>query len=258
MKLIALLFLLFLTSPSANAYSSDSQSSLASPTEHVMKFSKQMERELARRKVKVALVARTGRADNELPKGVTYTHVGFAVYSSFKDANGADKKGYVMHNLYQNQDQPNVSNLVRDFPFDFFSQAMVLKAGIIIPTNEVQDRILQVLNSKVYTALHNPNYSAISNPFNNKYQNCTEFVLNILQSAIYDVSDMKIIKRSLQDYYQPYNIRVNRFAIVMGALFSREIAIGDHKNGYKTSTFTSIENYMQEFQLSEQSFVMAY
>ena len=255
-----ILFVLILVVLPSTSFS-NSSSNTASPThniEVIADFAKQVENELATRKAHVALVARKGRSDDELPAGVIYTHVGLAVYSSFIDGNGDTKKGYVMHNLYQTAERSNVSALIQDFPFDFFSQATVLKAGVIIPNPKLQKRILMVLNSPTYTELHNPRYSAMSNPFNNQYQNCTEFVLNVLQSALYSVSDMHAIKQSLTDYYEPYDIRVSKLKIMLGAIFSKELALGDHMGGYKTATFTSIEEYMSDYNLSTDSFAINY
>ena len=45
-------------------------------------FSKYVEKNLAMRRVEVAIVGRVGRPEQQLPPGVRFTHVGIAVYSN--------------------------------------------------------------------------------------------------------------------------------------------------------------------------------
>lgn len=72
-----------------------------------------------------------------------------------------------------------------DFPVDFFAGVQKLKAGIVIPTPELQRRLLATIQSDVYRDLHVPAYSAVANPFTLEYQNCTEHTLDVLNAAIY-------------------------------------------------------------------------
>ncbi len=219
----------------------------------VAAFAKRVEGILAGSGARVALVARTGRYRDELPEGVRYTHVGFAVYSELTDDAGRTHRGYAMHNLYQAPGKLDRSTLVVDTPFDFFSAGEYLQAGILVPTPALQRRLLGVLESAVYQRLHNPSYSVISNPFNNRYQNCTEFVLNVIQAAIYGTDDIDLIKDALSQHYEPFRIRVNPLAVMLGALFSEELAVADHRRGFRTATFGSIERYLEKYGLVRES-----
>nr|QQZ51728.1 DUF2145 domain-containing protein [Phenylobacterium glaciei] len=51
-------------------------------------FSKQVERDLAGRGAKLAMVFRTGRPRSQLPEGISYTHGAFWVYRNIKTADG--------------------------------------------------------------------------------------------------------------------------------------------------------------------------
>lgn len=88
--------------------------------DEIISFSKKVERVLGSTGARVAIIARIGRPVSELPEGMRFTHVAFAVYSEITTVNGEKVMGYVMHNLYQQDAQSNVSYLAQDFPIDFF------------------------------------------------------------------------------------------------------------------------------------------
>ena len=73
-----------------------------------------------------------------------------------------------------------------------------LKVGIIEPSKALQSRLIDVISSATYQRLHNPDYSAIANPYNNRYQNCTEFVTNVIFASIYKTNNMQEIKTSIR------------------------------------------------------------
>ena len=119
-------------------------------------FAKSVEQVLAARGARVAIVARIGRDPKEMPAGLRYTHVGFWIYSQVQTSDGRVQPGYAAFNLYQDDADGNRSYLKQDFPFDFFADVYELRAGVIIPTPELQARLLQTIDSPVYAGLHNP------------------------------------------------------------------------------------------------------
>ena len=121
---ILLLFIIVFCLVSNTAASSRAVAGQTLDAAQVAKFAKEVESILASRGARVALVARTGRMAEELPDGVKFTHVGFAVYSSITAEDGISHRGYVMYNLYQRSDDLSKSSLVQDMPFDFFSQSV--------------------------------------------------------------------------------------------------------------------------------------
>lgn len=179
---------------------SSAQASPHFPPEQIIGFAKKVERTLASEGARVAILARMGRPLADMPEGMRFTHVAFAVYSTITLANGSTVPGYAIYNLYQNDDQPNVSHLAQDFPVDFFAGVAVLEAGILIPSPELQQRLLEVIGSPVYAALHDPRYSLIANPYTLGRQNCTEFVLDVINAAIYQTNDINIIKANMREY----------------------------------------------------------
>jgi hypothetical protein len=187
--LITCIFSLWISCSSAWAVGFSSASSAAGETtnfkaEEVISFAKKVERTLAEKGVHVAILARMGRPLSEMPAGMHFTHAAFIVYSKIQTADGRSLPGYSIYNLYQYDDHPDKSKLVQDFPVDFFSGVAQLEAGLLIPSVELQQRLLKVIASPDYKALHEPHYSVIANPYNEGRQNCTEFTLDVINAAI--------------------------------------------------------------------------
>ncbi|MBI5277807.1 MAG: DUF2145 domain-containing protein [Burkholderiales bacterium] len=214
--------------------------------EQLAGFAKKVERALAAQGAHVALLARMGRPLAEMPAGMQFTHVGIAVYSSITTTDGRKVPGYAIYNLYQKDGKPDVSELVQDYPVDFFAGVSVLEAGAIVPTPALQRRILGVIASPVYAALHDSRYSLIANPYNLGRQNCTEFVLDVVESALGETSDPAAIKAALHSGFRAQPVRVNPLKLVAGALFSAEVSLSDQDGTPVTATFETIARYLQE------------
>ncbi len=226
--------------------------------EEIVTFAKQVEKTLAEKRVSLAIVARQGRPDSELPPGIGYTHASFWIYSRIQTEDGEIIPGYAVYNLYQRNDVPSKSDLVQDFPIDFLLGVQSLTVGIVIPTEEMQNRLLEVVFSPTYVKFHNPDYSAISNPFNTTYQNCTEYMLDLIFSAIYKTDDIEPIKVNEQAYFQPQPIEISWLKLMFGSLIKKDIRLMDHQDKPVTATFGSIARFMEKEQLSKEVLTLKY
>ena len=224
--------------------------------DEIAKFAKKVERELAKRGARVALVARVGRDRSDLPAGINFTHVGFAVYSKITTGDGRDIFGYTMYNLYQRTGELDKSDLIEDFPVDFFAGVQVLEAGIVIPTPELQKRLLAVLTSPTYRELHRPAYSVIANPFTTEFQNCTEFALNVITAAIYQTDNKEVIKANLQKYFHPHKLDINPFKLMLGSVLAADVTTTDHPDSIVTATYTTISSFLSKYSLTDEIFVI--
>jgi len=218
----------------------------------LLAFSKKVERAAAKQGARVFIISRQGRPTSELPKGITYTHVGFAVYSSIRTEDGRNVPGYAIYNLYQDDENPGRSNLVVDYPVDYFAGAYTLKTSIIIPTVEMQKRLLKIITSGTYKNLHNPNYSVLANPGDTKYQNCTEHTLDVIQAAIYNTADKDEIKANTREYFTAQDVNISPLKLLFGSMFSPDVKIGDQGEQIRTATFTTIAAYMREYNLAKE------
>jgi len=227
--------------PSALRFTQAQTASLAKRVEHLA----------AERRARVVILGRVGRPADQLPKGVEFTHVAFAVYSKITTADGNKVPGYLVYNLYQRADRPDRSELVQDYPADYFVAVEQLKAGIIIPTARMQQRLLRVISSERYKKLHNPDYSAIANPYDPRLQNCTEHTLDVINAALYPTADKAQIKANERAYFRAQPISVGPMKLLLGALFMPDISLQDQGERVETATFNTIAAYMQEYGLAD-------
>lgn len=218
--------------------------------EEIAKFAKNVEKYAAKQGARAFIIARVGHPANKLPKGFEFTHTAIAVYSQITLSNGEKVKGYAIHNLYQSAKDSGKSSLVTDYPVDFFWGAHELKAGIIIPTPELQTKIVDVISSGQNKLLHNSNYSLVANPFNKRYQNCTEHTLDIINAAIYQNYDIDRLKTSAKAYFEPQKVHVSRIKLTMGSLFSEGVSLKDHERSVKTASFSAIARYLESYELA--------
>jgi len=253
-SLATALVLLALSLPLVAAAFSNNNGDVATEsisTARTVEFAKQVEKSLASHGARVAFVARVGRPPAELPRGLQYTHVGLAVYSRISTIDGKTIPGYATYNLYQKQNQSNRSELVQDYMLDFFSGVQVLKAGMLIPDEKLQKKLLQRIVDGSFNELHNERYSLLSNPYNNRYQNCNEYLLNLIQASIYNTTDMQFVKQSIQQHFQAWPVPVNPLGIILGGLFRQEIAVNDHRGRFETVTFGSLVAYLENYDLAK-------
>ena len=215
--------------------------------EEIITFAKKVERTLASKGAHVAILARMGRPLSDMPRGMRFTHVAFVVYSQIQTADGRTLPGYAIHNLYQYDDKPNTSRLVIDYPVDFFSGVAHMEAGILIPSAELQQRLIKVIASPAYAAVHEPRYSVIANPYNEGRQNCTEFVLDVINSAIYQTSNVKQLKQVAQKFFVAQPVEINPFKLLLGSVFSAEVTTSDHPSKPVTATFERISDYLLKY-----------
>lgn len=253
--LISVLALLILSGTSWGG-SSQAEGEAYFEADKIIAFSKKVEKSLAQNGARVAILARVGRPRNNLPEGISFTHTALAVYSKITTTDGRVLPGYTIYNLYQKAGQLDVSELVRDYPVDFFAGVQVLEAGVVIPTPELQMAILKVLTSPTYEKLHNPNYSAIANPYTLALQNCTEHLLDTLFAAIYKTDDIRQIKANEKTYFKAQAVNVNPVKLALGSMFVSDIATSDHPDSPETATFTTIGDFLESFGLVSKRYIL--
>jgi hypothetical protein len=223
--------------------------------EDIDTFAKRVELYAAKEGARAFIIGRVGRPAKDLPEGIDFTHTAIAVYSIITLDSGEVVKGYAIHNLYQKEGALDKSELVIDYPVDFFWGVNTLKAGIIIPTPELQQRIINVIASGKDKQIHNENYSVIANPFNNTFQNCTEHTLNILNAGVYQTTDMVQLKNNAKQHFQPQKIKANPFKLLLGNWFIDDVSTKDHSGKVYTTTFTTIGKYLQKNNLLSKAVV---
>ena len=251
MKIRILLSICLLLASSSWAGSQKSEKAVIAP-ERIFKFAKEVEKYAASQRARAFIIARLGRPEGDLPEGIRYTHTAIAVYSNIQLADGETVQGYAIHNLYQINGETDKSHLVIDYPADFFWGVQTLKAGIIIPNDYIQERLVGLITKGLDVDLHNSNYSVIANPFSSEFQNCTEYTLDMLNAAIYQTTDIETLKANERAYFTAQKVDVSPIKLTFGSWFMDDVTTQDHQGDIKTATFTSIYQYLRQYGLAKQ------
>ena len=222
-------------------------------------FAKQIERDLAAKGARLAIVFRTGEARDTLPEGISYTHGGFWTYVPISLDDGRVVNGYAVYNLYRGDGKSlptDRSYLHQDYPIDLALASGVDDVGVIIPTPEMQRRILAIMDSPDYRKLHITPYSLVSNPHDIKYQNCTEFMLDIIAAAAWETTDMQQIKVNLKAHFKPTEVKVSGFERFFAPIAHKEIKTDDQDGKIVTATYESLAVFMKDNGLLQESYVL--
>lgn len=224
-------------------------------------FAKQVEQELARKGARVAIVFRTNRPHGTLPPGVGYTHGAFWVYSDLKTEDGRRLKGYAVHNLYHGNGETlprTLSYLKQDFPYDFVRGSGVEDVAVLIPSPEMQRRLASLIGTQDYESLHIRDYSLIAHPHDARYQNCVEFMLDVIAAAAWETRDYSQIKANLAAHFRPTPIRTHFLQRALGPSVDPRIRLEDHKGGIETATYESLTAFMDAHGLMSEAYVLNY
>jgi hypothetical protein len=222
-------------------------------------FAKQIENNLAAKGARLAIVFRTGRTREKLPDGISYTHGAFWAYGNTSLTDGRVIKGYGVNNLYHGDGTTlptNQSYLKQDFPLDFVRGTAVDDVAVIIPSPEMQRRILQIMASSQYEALHIRDYALVANPLTAKYQNCNEFMLDVIASAAWETTNYAQIKANLSAHYQPTPVKTNILQRTFGPMADDRLQLDDHKGQIRTATYESMAKFMKDQGLLQDAYVI--
>lgn len=217
-------------------------------------FSKQIERDLAARGARLALVFRAGQPRENLPDGVRYTHGAIWVHSQLETADGRQIHGYAVHNLYHREDNRRRSELVQDWPLNFTLGDVEGEVGVIIPSPEMQARLVRLLAGGGGDRLHQPDYSLISNPFDLRFQNCTEYLLDLVAAAAWETTDRAQIKANLRAHFQPAGIDAGPLGRLFGPLADERVRLDDHRGAIRTTTYASLAGFMERYGLLTEAY----
>ena len=222
-------------------------------------FSKEIEDDLAARGTRVAMVFRTGRPRSKLPKGIAYTHGGFWVYRSIRTSDGRQLNGYAVYNLYAGDGKAwpdDQSHLVQDWPVNFTIGSAVDDVAVIVPSPEMQRRIMAVIDSPQYEQLHNPAYSLISNPWSGKYQNCNDFMLDVIASGLWSTTDAAQIRSDERAHFTPTVVQAGGLMRLFGPLVDKRIKTDDQSGPIRTATYESMAQFLRDNGLLEAAYIL--
>jgi hypothetical protein len=193
----------------------------------------------------LAIIARVGQ---DLSKyHLRYSHLGIVR----KDETG---RWIVMHELNQcgtaNSDLFNegLANFFMDDPFKFESL-------LLIPSTEVQEKIINKLNSPTARQLHEVHYNMLAFPFSTRYQNSNQWALELMAASL--TNDVNIQQREQAQAwlkfagYQASTLEIPMMTRLGGRMFRANIAFDDQPFDRRmaghidTVTVDSIDHFLQ-------------
>ncbi|MDB2437170.1 DUF2145 domain-containing protein [Hellea sp.] len=202
-------------------------------------YGKTITAELRKNNVKAAIVSRSGQPRDKLPKGVMFTHSAFFLYQP-------ETENYAVYNLYHGEENRLVSSLVADTPADFLRLLRERDAGFIIPDDATQEQLYNYILSPQYGAVHQVNYSLISNPYDPRLQNCNEFMLDTLAAMIWNTTDSLAIKARLKDILRPAELKTSLIRRYIGPLVDERLVMEDHEDKILTTTSKTLANFLED------------
>jgi hypothetical protein len=226
--------------------------------EEISRFAKQVEKYAAAQGAKAFIIGRVGRPPEQLPKGVEFTHTAVAIYSMINLPDGKIAKGYAIHNLYQtaDKDKKDISELVTDYPLDFFWGAHQLRTGIIIPDADLQQRLVEAYATGVNHQVHVPRYSVLANPYNADFQNCTEHTLDVINAAIYQTTNYEQLKANTRAHFKAQPMKINGMKVLLGSMVMADVKTSDQSSKLVTTTMGSIGHYLAQNNLLAQAVII--
>lgn len=197
-----------------------------------------------------ASIALVGRMGSDLSQyGLKYSHMGIAVRDHPKG------RWYFVHEL--NKCGTTKSDIFNEGLVNFYlDDSYDYDSLVLIPSAQIQQNIVEFLNSGGAKRVHNANYSMVSNPFSAKYQNSNEFVLAVLVSAqhqemLQGKGVVKIAEFLKFIHYQPTTIRVGFLKRLGASIFRANASFDDHR-GSKVS-FVSVKSIVDYLHRTEES-----
>lgn len=221
--------------------------------DQVAAFARQVEADLSAREAKVAIVFRTGRTRDKLPSGISYTHGAFWARTPVKTADGASVNNpdgaYAVFNLYHGDGKAlarTKSQLAQDFPADFVRGTAVDDFAVLLPSEEMQNGIVEAMGSPLYEKVHIAEYSLIANPLDARYQNCNEFMLDLICAILWKTDDYAAIKAKQKETFTPTPVGVQWYERIVGPMMDNRVRLEDQGEAIVTTTYESMSAFMRE------------
>lgn len=211
--------------------------------------------ELSSQKVRAAIISRSGQKRSKLPDGVMFTHSAFWIYEP-KDIETGTAPYYKVYNLYHGEENRLVSSLVKDDPADFLRLTREHDVGIIIPTEDTQDKLIAYINSPRYGEVHQVNYSLISNPYDSRFQNCNEFMLDSLAAMFWETPNTTEIKSRFETVLKPTELKASFARRKVGPIVDERLIMTDHEDKILTTTRQTLAQFLDSQGALERAYVL--
>jgi hypothetical protein len=172
---------------------------------------------------RVAVIGRVGRDLSEY--GLRYSHIGLAL----RDPSAG--RWIVVHEL--NHCGRADSDLYDQGLGNFFLDDLFrFEAVVLVPSNEMQDRIADAIDKGAGRQVHEPRYSLIAHPYSGKYQNSNQWLLEFTAAMLAGGAPTRAAAhaRLAQDNFHPSVLYLPPLKRLGARLFSVSTQFDDHSS----------------------------
>lgn len=201
-----------------------------------------------------------GRVGSDLSKqGLRYSHAGFA----WRD----NPKGrWTVTHLLNHCGSANSALFEEGLGNFFLDDPFAYEAIVVVPSPEVQEKLIGGLTSSLPAALHTPDYNMIAYPFSTRYQNSNQWLLEL---AVASIAKTEIVNRAdaqrwLRDSgYTASQVRISAMQRLGAGLFSANVRFDDHdaresaSGRYQIVSVESVIGFLSRLDPGTRRFVIA-
>jgi hypothetical protein len=206
----------------------------------------------------VAIIARVGQ---DLSKyHLRYSHLGLVRRT-------ADGRWIVLHELNQcgtaesELFEEGLGNFFMDSPFAF-------ETMILIPSVELQKKLVTVLESGQARQLHQHRYNMLAFAYSTRYQNSNQWALEVLAAA--QANEVRITQREQAQAwlklasYQPETLHISALTRLGARMFKANVSFDDHPMDRRmaglidTVTVESVARFLQNREAKLEKIVLSY
>jgi len=228
---VVLSLTLAMVAPAQAGRSCEARQPDAVTVERSMDLALQAARELEASGAQVVVLARAGQDLGRY--GLRWSHLGFA----YRDASQTPAPWRVVHKL--NACGSERGDLYRQGLGEFFMDDLHrFEAGYVIPTPEVQSRLLTLLSdNRRVAALHTAAYSMVAYPWSQTYQQSNQWAIETLALAM----EPGVLSRERAQAwlrfkgYEPTVLRLGPLVRLGARVSSANIAFDDHPDDKRFS-----------------------
>ena len=112
-----------------------------------------------------------------------------------------------------------------------------------------------MIDSPQYERLHNPAYSLISNPWSGKYQNCNDFMLDVIASGLWTTADEAQIRADERAHFTPTIVQAGGLMRLFGPIVDKRIKTDDQSGPIRTATYDSMAQFLRDNGLLEAAYI---
>jgi hypothetical protein len=103
-----------------------------------------------------------------------------------------------------------------------------------------------------------PRYSLVSHPHDPRFQNCNEFMLDVIAAALWNTTDYRQLKANLTAHFKPTRVGVDMLTRMFAPMVETRISTEDQNGAIQTVTFESMATFLRDHRLLQDAYSFRY